>query len=422
MAGWAVEAARQAGCSVSVVIGHQADAVREALPGCSYALQDPPMGTGHAVQCALDALPEEGVVVVMPGDAPLITAQTLERLLSSHAGLCTVLTMRVAEPGAYGRFIRGERSYIVEAANATEEELACTEVNSGVYAFDAAWLRERVQGLKPHPPKGEYYLTDVIEAASNEGGLHAVLHADPDEMMGVNDRVALAVAERALRSRINTGWLAHGVSMRDPNTTYIDVGVRLEQDVRIEPGALLTGNTVVEGGSVVGSGCVLHDTHVGPNTLLKPMVVCTGVRIGTDVAVGPMSQLREGTVIDDGCKVGNFVETKKAHLHAGVKAGHLSYLGDCEIGAATNIGAGTITCNYDGWGKHRTTIGEGAFIGSNSALVAPAQIGAGAIVGAGSVITEPVGDDALAIGRGRQRNLDGAAPKIHARNRKRSGK
>jgi bifunctional UDP-N-acetylglucosamine pyrophosphorylase/glucosamine-1-phosphate N-acetyltransferase len=422
MAGWAVEAARQAGCSVSVVVGHQADAVREALPGCSFALQDPPLGTGHAVQCALDALPQEGTVVVMPGDAPLIRAETLDRLLSGHEGLCTVLTMVVDQPGAYGRFVRAEKSYIVEAANASPKELAVTEVNSGVYAFDAAWLRQQIQDLKPHPPKGEYYLTDVIEAASEAGALNAVIHPDPDEMMGVNDRVALSVAEERLRQRINRGWMAHGVTLRDPRSTYIDVGVRLERDVRVEPGALLTGSTVVETGSVIGPNSVLHDTHVGPNCVIKPMVVCNGARLGAEVAVGPMARLREGTVVEDTSKIGNFVETKKAHLGVGVKAGHLSYLGDCSIGAKTNIGAGTITCNYDGWGKHHTEIGEGAFIGSNASLVAPVTIGEGAIVGAGSVVTEAVGDEDLAIGRGRQKNLKGAASKVHARNKKRAGK
>ncbi len=422
MAGWAVEAARQAGCSVSVVVGHQAQAVQAALPGCSFALQDPPMGTGHAVQCALSSLPEQGVVLVMPGDAPLIQANTLSRLLEAHSGLCTVLTMRVEEPGAYGRFIRGQRTYVVEAANASPEELAVDEVNSGVYAFDAAWLRQQVLGLQPHPPKGEYYLTDVVEAASQQGGLSAVLHPDPTEMMGVNDRVALAEAEAILRRRINRAWMAAGVSMRDPESTYIDAEVVLEQDVRIEPGAVLTGRTVVGANSRIGAGCVLHDTRVGPDTEIKPMVVCTGVTIGRDVAVGPMSQLREGTVVGDCSKIGNFVETKKAQLGRGVKAGHLSYLGDCSIGAETNIGAGTITCNYNGWSKNRTTIGEGAFIGSNSALVAPVEVGAGAIVGAGSVITEAVGPDDLAIGRGRQKNLKGAALKVHARNKREAGK
>ena len=421
MAAWAVEAARQAGCSVSVVVGHQAEAVQAALPGCSFAVQDPPMGTGHAVQCALSSLPEQGVVLVLPGDAPLIRSETLARLLAAHRGLCTVLTMRVEDPGAYGRFVRGARTYVVEAANASPEELAVDEVNSGVYAFDAAWLRAQVQSLQPHPPKGEYYLTDVVEAASEQGGLSAVLHPDPTELMGVNDRVALAEAEALLRRRINRGWMEAGVSMRDPERTYVDAEVRLEQDVRIEPGALLTGRTVVRAGSLVGAGCVLHDTEVGPGSEIKPMVVCTGASIGRDVAVGPMSQLREGTVVGDASRIGNFVETKNAELGRGVKAGHLSYLGDCSIGAGTNVGAGTITCNYDGWAKHHTRIGEGAFIGSNSALVAPVEVGAGAIVGAGSVITDTVPADDLAIGRGRQKNLRGAALKVHARNKARAG-
>ncbi len=423
MAEWAVEAARQAGCTLSVVVGHQADAVREALPGCSFAVQDPPLGTGHAVQCALDVLPLEGIVLVLPGDAPLIRAETLEALLESHRGLCTVLTMSLERPGAYGRFIRSaEGSYIVEAAHASSEERAVKEVNSGIYAFDAAWLREQVMGLKPHAPKGEYYLTDVIEAASAAGGLSAVEHGDPDELMGVNDRVALASAEAVLRGRINRAWMARGVSMRDPDRTYVDVGVRLAQDVRLEPGVILSGHTVVEEGSIIGSGCVLHDSVVGAGTVLRPMVVAEGARIGGQCSVGPMARLREGTVLEPTVRVGNFVETKKAHLHSGVRAGHLSYLGDCEVGAGANIGAGTITCNYDGWGKHRTAIGEEAFIGSNTALVAPVSVGARSIVGAGSVVTEDVGDEDLAVGRGRQRNIEGGAPKLHARNRRRSGK
>ena len=210
--------------------------------------------------------------------------------------------------------------------------------------------------------------------------------------------------------------------MRDPDRTYVEVGVRLAQDVRMEPGVILSGHTVVEEGSIIGSGCVLHDSVVGAGTVLRPMVVAEGARIGGQCSVGPMARLREGTVLEPTVRVGNFVETKKAHLHSGVRAGHLSYLGDCEVGAGANIGAGTITCNYDGWGKHRTSIGEEAFIGSNTALVAPVSVGARSIVGAGSVVTEDVGDEDLAVGRGRQRNIEGGAPKLHARNRRRSGK
>lgn len=411
MAGWVLHACAEAGLAPTLVVGHQADRVRDTFPGVPTALQAEQNGTGHAVACAADALPREGTLVVLAGDTPLVRGETLTALVDAHAAsgaLCTVLTLEVDDPGAYGRIVRGPSGVerIVEAANASPEELQINEVNSGMYAFDARWLLDEViPTLRPHPPKDELYLTDAIEAAADAGRLDALCHHDADELMGVNDKAALAVATRILRQRINLAWMQAGVTMHDPEQTYIDADVRLEQDVTLEPGVVLKGATSIATGTQVFAHSVLEDTQVGP-----------------DCKVGPFARLRPGTVLRSRVKVGNFVETKKAVLHDKVSAGHLSYLGDTEIGAGSNIGAGTITCNYDGYGKHRTEIGARAFIGSNSSLVAPVVIGADTIVAAGSTITNNVPDDSLGLGRARQKNLVGRAEDIRRRNRDKAGK
>ncbi|MCB9764620.1 MAG: bifunctional UDP-N-acetylglucosamine diphosphorylase/glucosamine-1-phosphate N-acetyltransferase GlmU [Alphaproteobacteria bacterium] len=432
MTRWVMEAAKGAGAAPVVVVGHQAERVRAALgDGAGYALQAEQKGTGHAVLCAADALPRAGVLLVLAGDTPLVRPETLRALLDGHGdALCTVLTAML-EPhevpaSAYGRLVRdaeGRAQRVVEAANATPPERLVREYNSGIYAFDAAWLIDEVlPALQPHPPKGELYLTDAVEAAAARGRLQAVCHPDADELMGVNDRAALSVAEAALRARINQAWMLAGVTLRDPGSAYVDAGVRLSPDVTLGPGVVLSGACVLEEGVTVGAHAVLTDTVVRAGATIKPGTVCEGAEVGPEATVGPMARLREGTVLGRKVKVGNFVETKKARLDDGVKASHLSYLGDTHVGADTNIGAGTITCNYDGFGKHHTEIGAGVFVGSNAALVAPVTVGHGALIAAGSVITTDVPDDALALGRGRQRNLPDRAAELRARFAERAGK
>ncbi len=425
MLSWVLAAVQQTGATPVVVVGHQRDQVCAALPaGVATAVQDPQEGTGHAVQVAADELPREGVLLVVCGDTPLLRGETLKALLDGHGdGLCTVLTASIpaadAPTSGYGRVVRdqeGTPQRIVEAANATAQERAIAEINTGVYAFDAAWLLDQVvPNLVRHPPKGERYLTDAVEAAARAGGLQAVHHHDLTETMGVNDRAALAVAEAALRARINHAWMLAGVTLQDPATTYVDADAVLAQDVTLGPGVVLAGRTRLESGVTVGAYAVLTDTTVGPNSRILAGTHCEAAVVGPGCRVGPVARLREGTVLEAGVRIGNFVETKKARLRAKATAGHLSYLGDCDVGEDVNIGAGTITCNYDGFAKHRTVIGDRAFIGSNSALVAPVTVGDDTIVGAGSVITQPVPDQTLAVGRGRQKNLVGRAAEVRAR-------
>lgn len=433
MLGWVLNAAQGAGLTPVVVVGHEAERVRAALPpGTPSPLQAETLGTGHAVLCAAGALPREGVIVVLAGDTPLLRAETLRRLLSGHGdAACTVLTGLIPEAevtqSAYGRLVRdadGVAQRIVEAAEASAEERLIREFNSGVYCFDAAWLAQEVlPALKPHPPKGEFYLTDAVEAAAAAGRLRAVLHdGDNDELAGVNDRAALAWAEGRLRARINTAWMLSGVTMTDPNTTYIHHGVRLGEDVTLGPNVTLSGDTQIAAGATIGASCVLEACVVGAGVEVLPFTHAVGATLGAKSRVGPYARLREGTVLGEGVHVGNFVETKKATLHAGAKANHLSYLGDVEVGAKANIGAGTITCNYDGYAKHRTTIGAGAFIGSNSALVAPISIGAGALVAAGSTVVKDVPDDTLALARGPQVNHPGRAKELRAHLAGKAGK
>ncbi len=428
---WVVEAARGAGCAPAAVVGHQAEAVTAVLgPTVPAALQAAPRGTGDAVASAGGLIPREGTVLVLAGDTPLLRSETLSALLRGHSGLCTVLTVTVPErevlSNAYGRIVRGPDGAvqrIVEHADASEAERAIPEVNTGVYAFDARWLFDEVlPTLRPHPPKGEYYLTDAIEAAAAAGGLSALRHGDPEEVVGVNDRAALARCERVLRRRINERWMLAGVSLRDPETTYIDAQVQLAPDVQIGPGAVLRGETVVAGGATIGAYAVLDGCRVGAGAAVHPGSVCVGALIGPRASVGPMARLREGAVLHEAVKVGNFVEVKKAVLHRGAKASHLSYLGDAEIGEGANIGAGTITCNYDGFGKNRTQIGARAFIGSNSALVAPVRIGDGAIVAAGSAVGRDVPAEALALTRPPQVNKPDLAPRLRERYRLRAQK
>ena len=427
MADWTLRACQEAGLRTAVVIGHQAERVQAELgPDHGYAIQAEQRGTGHAVQCAADLLADASVVVVLPGDAPLIRGETLRALLEGHGdALCTLLTFTTPEPGRYGRIVRedGRVTSIVEAANCSPEQLAIQEVNAGIYAFDAQWLLgEVLPSLTPQPPKGEIYLTDAIAAAAQAGRLQAVVRDDGAELVGVNDKVALSQVEAQLRERINTAYMEMGVRMVDPRSTYIDASVDIQGEVVLEPGVILRGATTIAPGAHIGAYSVIQDSQIGADTHIKSHSHLAGAVVGGACAVGPYARLREGSVLDKGVKVGNFVETKKAHLRDGAKASHLSYLGDCEVGVGANIGAGTITCNYDGWGKHRTEIGAKAFVGSNSSLVAPVKIGAGAIVGAGSTITQEVPAGDLAVGRGLQKNLAGRAEGIHRRNAEKAGK
>jgi bifunctional UDP-N-acetylglucosamine pyrophosphorylase/glucosamine-1-phosphate N-acetyltransferase len=427
---WAVGAAQEAGLGVAVVVHHQEDLVRAALAGdgVAFARQAAPRGTGDAVAAGLTALPGSGVLVVLCGDGPLIRSSTLTELLDRHGPegvgpAVTVVTASLAAPGAYGRIERGpggEVRRVVEAAEAPPELVASPEVNTGIYAFDIGWLREHLPGLRPHPPKMELYLTDMVEIAASQGRVAGWRLADDREMRGVNDRRELAEAARILQDRITAAWMERGVSFEDPASVTVEPEVTFGEDVDVERGAVLRGRCAVGAGARIGAQAVLIDAVVAPGAQVLPLSHLEGAQVGPGCAVGPFARLRPGAVLEAGAKVGNFVELKKARIGPGAKVPHLSYVGDADVGAGANVGAGTITCNYDGYAKHRTIIGEGAFIGSNSALVAPVRVGDGAIIGAGSVITRDVPDQALGLGRADQRIIDGGGALSRERARQRS--
>jgi len=391
-----------------VVTGHggaEVAAVARALhPGVAIAEQRPQLGTGHAVRCALPALEGfSGDVLVLYADTPLIAPDTLRAMLAALAAGAAVaaLGFEAAAPGGYGRLIldaEGGLARIVEAADATDAERAVTLCNSGVMAFDAARGAAWISALSNENARGEYYLTDLV-AAARAGGLRCAVTTCPEsETLGVNSRADLAAAEAAFQARARAAAMAGGATLTDPASAFLAFDTKLGQDVTIGP------NVVFGPGVTVGDGARIHAfCH------LEGCVLRAGAE------VGPFARLRPGADIGAGARAGNFVEIKNTVLGPGAKANHLSYLGDADIGAGANIGAGTITCNYDGYLKHRTSIGAGAFIGSNSALVAPVRIGEGAYVGSGSVVTQDVADDALAIGRARQVTKPGFAAKLRAR-------
>jgi bifunctional UDP-N-acetylglucosamine pyrophosphorylase/glucosamine-1-phosphate N-acetyltransferase len=418
-------AARLSPERVVVVLGAGRAAVEEALAGrpVTIAVQDPPLGTGDAVRQALASLGDgEGPVVILSGDAPLLRPETVEALVSRRREGdldLAFLSFRPPAPGALGRVVRdgrGRVKRVVEAPDATRAQAGIREVNAGVYCFSAAALSRSLASVRKNPKSGEYYLPDTIEILARRAGrVEAVEAVDWQEAWGINTRAELAAAEEMTRRRSLERALDSGVTILDPATARIGPLVSIAPDAVIHPFVCLEGSTVV------GDGCeVLPFTRIVDSTIEAGAVVGShsdleGARVGARSRVGPFARLRPGTVLGEDVRVGNFVETKKATFGRGAKASHLSYLGDAEIGAGVNIGAGVITCNYDGVNKNRTEIGDGAFVGSDSQLVAPVTVGAGAYVGAGSTITRDVPPGALAITRSPQRNLEGWAEKRAAR-------
>lgn len=417
MLGHVLRASRALGPErVVVVTGHGADRVEAAFAdaGVAFARQTEQLGTAHAFLMARPALEgHAGEVLVLYGDTPLLRAETLSSVVAEHraggAGL-SVITAELEDPTGYGRIIRapsGEVLRIVEEKAATLAEKAVRETNSGVYVLSARAF-EMAEGIGSENPAGEYYLTDILERYRTAGE-RALAHkvADATELMGVNDRAQLAFAERVLRDRARQRLMAGGATLQDPATVYADDGVEVGQDAVIAPGVFLEGSTRVGAGSYVGPYSRLVDAVLEPGSRVVGWTVVEGARLEAGAQAGPFARLRPGTVLAADAHAGNFVELKNVRLGEGAKAGHLTYLGDAEVGAGANIGAGTITANYDGVDKHRTRVGAGAFIGSNSVLIAPVTVGDGAFVAAGSAVSEDVPEGALALARGEQRNVPG---------------
>jgi len=420
LAWYPVKRALDAGASpVVVVVGHQAEAVEAALvaslPGAPlrFAVQERQLGTAHAVLAARRALRgHDGPIAILSGDTPLLEAETLLSVVRARArgrAPLAFATMTLGTPRGYGRVLRdasGRPQRIVEEKDATAAERTVQEVNAGLYCADAAFLWKGLARVGSENAQEEFYLTELVAMAARKDGAVAVGVA-PEEASGVNDREELARAAKVLLHRRARALMRAGVTIEDPERFDCDEGVEIQPDVVIEPGARLLGRTRIGAGCRIGAGAILRDAVLAPEVTVRPYTIVEEASVGRRAMLGPFSRLRPGSDIGEEAHVGNFVETKKAVLGRGAKANHLAYLGDAFVGAGANVGAGTITCNYDGEKKHPTRIGAGAFIGSDSILVAPIEIGDGAYVAAGSVITEPVPAGALALGRARQITKEG---------------
>ena len=391
-----------------LIVGHQADRVQATLAadaGLEFVLQQPQLGTGHAVQQLLDPLAGfEGDLLVLNGDVPLLRPETLELLLSRHrssGAAVTLLTARLADPTGYGRVVAnaaGEVSAIVEHRDCNDEQRRIDLINAGIYCFNWGKLAAVLPELTTDNDQGELYLTDTVALLSP--AMHVEV-ADADELNGINDRIQLAQCETVLQQRLREHWMREGVTFVDPASCTLSEGTRFGRDVVVEPQCHFRGNAVVGSSCRIGPGCLIDNATVGDRVEIVYSVV-RDARIDADCAIGPFAQLRPGAELAEGCRVGNFVEIKNSSLAAGVKVNHLSYIGDADLGTGVNVGAGTITANYDGVRKHRTVIGAGSKTGANSVLVAPITLGSGVTVGAGSTLTRDVPSGALALGRARQ--------------------
>ncbi|WP_122880252.1 bifunctional UDP-N-acetylglucosamine diphosphorylase/glucosamine-1-phosphate N-acetyltransferase GlmU [Pseudomonas viridiflava] len=414
MLGHVIHSARQLDPQrIHVVIGHGADVVREHLAAddLNFVLQDKQLGTGHATAQAVPFI-DADTVLILYGDVPLIEVETLQRLLKHVVpGQMGLLTVELDDPTGYGRIVRdadGKVAAIVEHKDASEAQRAITEGNTGILAVPADRLADWMSRLSNNNAQGEYYLTDVIEMAVSDGLVVATERPhDPMEVQGANDRKQLSELERHYQLRVGRRLMAQGVTLRDPARFDVRGEVSVGRDVLIDINVILEGKVIIEDDVQIGPNCVIKDSTLRKGVVIKANSHIEGAILGEGSDAGPFARLRPGTVLEARAHVGNFVELKNAHMGEGAKAGHLTYLGDAEIGARTNIGAGTITCNYDGANKWKTVLGADVFIGSNNSLVAPVDISNGATTAAGSTITQNVDNAQLAVGRARQKNIDG---------------
>jgi bifunctional UDP-N-acetylglucosamine pyrophosphorylase/glucosamine-1-phosphate N-acetyltransferase len=403
--------------TVTLIVGHGGDVLREQLagrPNLTFAVQEPQLGTAHALQQAEAHLAgQKGTLVLLSGDVPLLTASTLGRLIETHQGAgaaATVVTAIVERPYGYGRIVRtkGRIARIVEERDASAHARQIREINSGIYAFDLAPLFDALRGIASQNAQGEFYLTDLIAIYRRRKlPVETLIVDDAEEIRGVNSRAELAEVSRIVRQRKNEELMAAGVTIVDPATTYVDMDVEIGADTVIHPGVVIEGQTKIGSACEIQGSVRIRDSEIADRVTIHNFCLIIGARVADGASIGPFAHLRPETVVGEKAKVGNFVELKKTSMGPGSKANHLTYLGDATIGARVNVGAGTITCNYDGVAKHATIIEDGAFIGSDSQLIAPVRIGKGAYVGAGSSITEDVPAGALGIARGRQSNVDG---------------
>lgn len=399
--------------TVHVVVGHQADTVRDQteLP-VNWVVQEQQRGTGHAVMQVAPHIADDSVVLVLYGDVPLVSEDTLTRaVIAARDGRVGLVTAEFADPAALGRIVRDAQNNvcaIVEHADASPEQRAIREINSGILALPATHLKALLARIKDNNSQGEYYLTDVIALAVAAGlAVEAVSAARPEEVTGVNDRVQLAQLERLYQLELATALQRAGATLADPARVDIRGSVTTAEDVFIDFNVLFEGTVILESGASIGPNTVIRDSRIGAGARVEANSTVDGAELGARSSVGPFARIRPGSVLGECVKVGNFVETKQAQLGPNSKASHLSYLGDVTIGADCNVGAGTVTCNFDGVTKHRTQIGDDVFVGTNSTLVAPLTLGSGSFVAAGSTITGNIAAGELGVGRGKQRNIQG---------------
>ncbi|TQV82697.1 UDP-N-acetylglucosamine diphosphorylase/glucosamine-1-phosphate N-acetyltransferase [Exilibacterium tricleocarpae] len=400
--------------AINVVIGHGADRVEAhcAAPDVHFVLQAEQLGTGHAVQQAVGHLRDNAVVLVLYGDVPLIREETLRSLIAKvGADAMALLTVELDDPSGYGRIVRdsnGAVTAIVEQKEATPEQLSISEINTGVMAMRGVDLKRWLPQLSSENAQREYYLTDVIALAQGEGKVvNTEQPADELEVLGVNNHQQQAQLERFYQRDLAATLMAEGLTLLDPDRFDCRGSLSVGEDVTIDINCVFEGRVTLGNNVSIGPNCCLKNVVIGDNVVIKPNSLLEEARVADNCEIGPFARVRPGTELSDGAKVGNFVEIKKALIGPGSKVNHLSYVGDAQVGSGVNIGAGTITCNYDGVNKFKTEIGDDAFIGSNTALVAPVKVGKGATVGAGSTVTKAVADDQLTIARGKQRNIEG---------------